>query len=94
MAIIIHVTGKTQYETSEAFLKNEAEFDTTTALSLFPYLKWMMMIGGILGRTILIAISYKKPKVTKVYIYYETIMYLLERSCPQDYSLDTAVLIH
>ena len=76
------MAGQTGFDKTKDFLDNDAEFDTTAASKVCPYIIWIYLIGGTFGRTLLIAISYKIPNVAKMYIYYETIMFLLYRSIP------------
>ena len=64
------------------------DFDKEMAEAIFPIVKWAHIIGT-LGRIVLLAISYKKPRVCRMYFFYELMMMMIDQCLPRDINLET-----
>ena len=68
---------KLQTVKAEKFIEsNNQDLNTDLVKQVFPYAKWAL-ISTIVGRLILILISLKMLKITKIYFYYELMIYTI-----------------
>lgn len=63
------------------------KFNEDVAEFLFPIAKWAHIVGSI-GRVVLLVISYKKPRISKIYFNYEVVMFLLDQCLVKNTPID------
>ena len=61
------VQGRANFDESAKYIEEGGQFDKEVAQSIFPYAMWFHIIGNFL-RVVLLAISYKKPRVCRIYL--------------------------
>ena len=69
--------GRANFAESAKYIEEGGDFDKEVAEAIFPIAKWAHIIGT-LGRIVLLAISYKKPRVCRMYFFYELMMMLID----------------
>ena len=85
--IVALALGKSNFDESDEYiLETEEKYDHDLAQSILPYVKWAYIIITII-RVALFVISYKKPKVCRLYLYFELIIMLLDCCMPKNISL-------
>ena len=79
--------GRANFAESAKYMEEGGDFDKEVAEAIFPVAKWAHIIGT-LGRIVLLAVSYKKPRICRMYFFYEMMMMLIDQCLPRDIKLD------
>ena len=87
--ILYVIQGRANFNESEKLLEEDVggEVDKEVAQAILPYAKWAH-ITATFFRIVLLAISYKKPRVCRFYFYYELMVVLIDQCMPKNISLD------